>query len=115
MCITDSLTPHVGPHTEYHFIKEAQAKGAWVMTAFQSRWTDTAWRITYPNPTLSKHESDMKVMRQSIESKAAWTHPMLVAGDSLWRDYTLEVRLSPHSTRDRTGIIFRYRNDRCYY
>jgi rhamnogalacturonan endolyase len=52
-------------------------------------------------------------------NETEWTHeftyPLLCYGDSLWRDYTLEVLLSPLSRNDLNGIIFRYRDGRHYY
>ena len=104
------LMPHVGPHTEYHYMIEAQPQGAWTMTAFQSRWTDTAWKIQF-----SPLDPSVKMMSQTINSRAAWTHPMLVAGDSLWQDYSVEAVMRPHTTQGRTGLAFRYQNDKCYY
>jgi len=43
------------------------------------------------------------------------THPMVIAGDSLWKDYKVEVKFRPENTTRNTGIAFRYRNDRCFY
>ena len=43
------------------------------------------------------------------------SHPMVISGSQEWRDYTLEVRFAPESDRDQSGVVFRYRNDRCYY
>ena len=40
---------------------------------------------------------------------------MIVAGDAAWRDYTCRVRFSPQSADGQCGVVFRYRNDRCYY
>ena len=41
------LSPPVGPHTEYHFLKEVQPRGKWRVTSFyhNPRGADTAWRI----------------------------------------------------------------------
>ncbi len=99
--------PHVGPHTEYHYISAAQPTGPWVMSAFASRWMDTAWRVNL--------RDGAKIMSQTVESKTKHTHPMLVAGDNLWSEYRVEVTFSPSAVRDRAGVMFRYENDRCYY
>ncbi len=48
-----------------------------------------------------------------------WTHeftyPILCYGDILWKNYTLEVNLTPLDRSDLNGIIFRYRDGRHYY
>jgi rhamnogalacturonan endolyase len=52
-------------------------------------------------------------------NETAWTHdftyPIICYGDSLWKDYTLEVTMTPLSRSDLNGIIFRYRDGRHYY
>jgi hypothetical protein len=40
---------------------------------------------------------------------------MVIAGDELWGDYTVSVSFAPESKRGQSGLVFRYRNDRCYY
>jgi rhamnogalacturonan endolyase len=48
-----------------------------------------------------------------------WTHdftyPILCYGDPLWKDYTLDVNLSPFDRKDLNGIVFRYQDGRHYY
>lgn len=34
------------------------------------------------------------------------SHPMIVAGDSLWSDYTIDVEFSPEAKFDKCGVIF---------
>lgn len=50
---------------------------------------------------------------------SAWTYdftyPILCYGDILWKDYTLEVKLTPLDRSDLNGILFRYRDGRHYY
>ena len=67
--------------------------------------------------SLYGHESSRPcVLAQTFENrKERHTHPMVVAGDALWSDYTLKVRFAPGSTAGRSGVVFRYQNDRCYY
>jgi hypothetical protein len=38
-----------------------------------------------------------------------------VAGDPLWSNYRITADFAPSSDEGQSGIIFRYRNDRCYY
>jgi len=103
------ISPPVGPHTEYHFLKEAQLSGNWKLTSFyfNPRGADTAWsvRLAYGN----------KMFYQSINNTQMHTHPMLSAGDLSWGDYSFSCMFSPADTGYRAGIVFRSRNDRQYY
>jgi rhamnogalacturonan endolyase len=103
------ISPPVGPHTEYHFLKEAQLKGNWKVTSFyfSPRGADTAWSIV--------EKKGKKSMRQSITNRLQFTHPMISAGNSLWKDYSVEVKMTSEETDLRSGLIFRYHNDRQYY
>lgn len=65
-------------------------------------------------------ENDGKYSLQYLGfNETEWTHdftyPLLCYGDSLWRDYTLEVRLSPFKRDDLNGVVFRYQDGRHYY
>lgn len=42
-------------------------------------------------------------------------HPMVVAGDSLWRDYTIYVEFTPEAKFDKCGVIFGYHPPSAYY
>jgi len=52
-------------------------------------------------------------------NKSVWTsgfiYPILCYGDRLWKDYTLDVDLTPLDRSDLNGIIFRYKDGRHYY
>ncbi|MCX8038176.1 MAG: hypothetical protein N3D11_14195 [Candidatus Sumerlaeia bacterium] len=100
----------IGAHAEYHFLPEVAPKGNWVVSCFRSDGSQRAWRVLL--------EDGARVMYQSYRAskdERTYTHPMLIAGDPLWRDYTLSVRFAPDSTDGQSGVVFRYRNDRCYY
>jgi len=98
----------LGAHTEYHHIPEATPKGNWAISCFGTgTGPQRAWRVM--------SDGGKKVMYQSYDNKRAHTHPMVIAGDELWRDYTVSVTFAPESERAQSGLVFRYRNDRCYY
>jgi hypothetical protein len=98
----------VGAHTEYHYLWQLAPRGNWAVSSFKSDASQRAWRVI--------EEDGTRVMYQSYEdTKTRYTHPMLVAGDALWQDYTLTANFAPASDKGQSGIIFRYRNDRCYY
>ena len=99
----------VGPHTEYHYLPEAAPRGNWAVSCFT--WEPGAQRAWWVI-----EESGGQVMAQSFDSKQmTHTHPMVITGDTLWTDYTATVTFAADSRRDQCGILFRYRNDRCYY
>jgi hypothetical protein len=105
---TGLLMNTVGAHTEYHYLSEAAPKGKWAVSAFKSYGSQRAWRLI--------EENGKRVMLQSYENKKdKHTHPMLIAGDPLWHNYIITADFSPASDKGQSGIIFRYRNDRCYY
>jgi rhamnogalacturonan endolyase len=97
----------VGAHTEYHYLREAAPQGDWAVSAFKSDGSQRAWRLT--------EEGGTRVMLQSHNNRETFTHPMLVAGDPLWQNYRVTVDFAPASDKAQSGIVFRYRNDRCYY
>jgi hypothetical protein len=49
------------------------------------------------------------------EWTSGFTYPILCYGDILWKDYTIEVTLTPIDRSDLNGILFRYRDGRHYY
>jgi hypothetical protein len=107
---TGLFSAPVGAHTEYHYLPEAAPKGNWVVSSFASgdNW-GTAWQV--------KQEGTSKMLCQTLLNGKSqrWTHPMVVAGDSLWKNYHLTVVFRPEDDSQYTGIAFRYRNDRCFY
>jgi len=100
----------VGAHTEYHYLPEAAPKGNWVVSNFRTNPSQRAWRLIEEN-------GERLIWQSYTESdrERPYTHPILIAGDDLWTDYTVEVSFAPESDQFQSGILFRYRNDRVYY
>ncbi len=105
------ISAPVGPHTEYHYLPEAAPKGNWAVSCFT--WEKPAQEAWW----IERQDDGSHVMAQRFDSEQmTHTHPMVVTGDSLWTDYDVVVRWALDSGRDgRSGVVFRYRNDRCYY
>lgn len=99
----------VGAHTEYHYLSDSAPKGHWSVTSFRSDiGSQRAWKVF--------RVQDEPVLAQIFDNKKTkHAHPMVIAGDESWRDYHLMVRFAPLSDRAQSGVVFRYRNDRCYY
>ncbi len=109
MLDTGLFSVPVGAHTEYHYLPEAGEKGNWTVSSFASGggW-GTAWQV--------KQDNEGKLLCQTYRNRSnRSTHPMVVAGDSLWRNYKVKVRFSASDPGQYSGIAFRYRNDRCFY
>ena len=67
-----------------------------------------AWQV--------KKEGDENVMTQTYYNRSyPSSHPMIISGDSLWRDYKLKVLFRPENDSLSSGVAFRYKNDRQFY
>jgi len=55
------------------------------------------------------------VEQHTVNELAALTNPILVTGDILWSDYTVEAKVKPISLAEMAGVVFRYHNNRHYY
>ena len=96
------------PHLEYHYLPEIAPHGPWSISTFRPDvYSQCAWKVIA--------DGDAKVLAQTYKNLERHFHPMVIAGDPLWTNYTLRVRFTPGSAERRSGVVFRYRNDRCYY
>jgi len=99
----------VGAHTEYHYIHEAAPPSQWAVSTF-------TWDSDFQRAWHVRQEGDDRQMVQVLKNQPnKHTHPMLVAGEQDWEDYTMKVQFTPESKDLQSGVVFRYRNDRCYY
>ncbi|HUB87316.1 MAG TPA: hypothetical protein VMB22_05450, partial [Verrucomicrobiae bacterium] len=114
------LSPDViGARTEYHYLSCVAPHGNWTVATFRSDESQRAWRLI--------EENGQRYIWQSyteIERDRPYTHPMIIAGDDLWKNYTVEVKFAPQSDPNTTntdgtpfesGILFRYHTSRVYY
>ncbi|MCX7723552.1 MAG: hypothetical protein N2379_10935, partial [Verrucomicrobiae bacterium] len=100
----------VGAHAEYHYLPQLAPKGGWAVSCFRSEGSQRAWRVL--------GEPGKRYMYQTYLATPAerrFTHPILCGGDPFWCDYTVETVFEPESFEGKSGVVFRYRNDRCYY
>jgi len=96
-------------HTEYHYIHEAAPTSQWAVSTF-------TWDPEFQRAWQVRQEGDDRQMIQILKNEPdKHTHPMLVAGEQDWEDYQVQVKFTPESKDQQSGMVFRYRNDRCYY
>ena len=96
------LSSSTGAHTEYHYLPEAAPRGAWAVSNDRGWWS-------------VREANGERFIFQSKIDEADYAHPMIIAGDEYWKDYTISICFSPESKANQCGLVFRYQNDRCYY
>ena len=100
------LGSHVGAHTEYHYLHEAKPKGNWAISTF---------RYNLPESWYVRAIDGQKVLFQKETNPNIHWHPMVVAGDEFWKNYSLKTSFNVLDKKKQSGVVFRYKNDRCYY
>ncbi|MFC2124241.1 hypothetical protein ACFLU5_05475 [Bacteroidota bacterium] len=99
----------VGAHTEYHYLHEAAPRSQWAVSTF-------TWENGFQRAWSVRQEGQDRQMVQLFTNQPGkHAHPMVVAGETDWTDYAFTVKFSPDSKDLQSGVVFRYRNDRCYY
>jgi len=89
--------------------------GNWhVATALKQEGFNQAWVI--------RREGDENYLAQTFSNLndknsplSLVTHPMIVAGESLWSDYSIEVAFSPQAKFDKCGVVFGYKHPADFY
>ncbi len=111
-------------HSEFHsrgedpaiyYRADRKALGNWeIATSLRDEGFEEAWQMGMLNgkPFLAQTFSNLD---KRYAPMSMVSHPMIVAGDSLWRDYTLEADFVPLAKFDKCGVIFKYRDPNDYY
>lgn len=103
-----AIGTEVGAHLEYQYLPKINVEDPWAIACFSSGGSSQrAWRVGNHN--------GQPALLQVHENKLAHSRPTIVAGDELWVDYTVTARFTPETNKGRSGVIFRYHNNRCYY
>lgn len=105
---TGPLMGVVGAQAEYHYVPDTAPKHGWAVSSFRSDpASHRAWRVIEQN--------GQRLMTQTSTNKWKEHHPLIVAGDPLWADYTVEARFMAETAEHQCGIAFRMHSDRRYY
>ncbi len=100
----------IGAMVEYHYLPVVAPKGGWTVSNFRSEGSQRAWRVIEHAGRRALAHTDKAQARD-----VAYMHNLVVAGDPLWRDYTVEVRFIPQSDAGQSGVAFLYQTDRHHY
>lgn len=108
------LLGDVGAEAEYHYLRATAPIAGWGVSTFRSGgdWT-RSWRGVI--------EDGKRMVAQTMSgNRLLDTHPMFVAGDVLWKDYTVKVRVKPEELvsdkyNNLCGVAFRYVTCRSCY
>jgi rhamnogalacturonan endolyase len=72
--------------------------------------------ICYLDAWVAGDEDGKPYLEQQLDAATRqFTNPILVAGDTEWTDYSVEVKVKPLSLDGMAGVVFRYRTNRRYY
>ncbi|HWA27330.1 MAG TPA: hypothetical protein VG734_16875 [Lacunisphaera sp.] len=100
----------IGAMVEYHYLPVVAPKGGWAVSNFRSEGSQRAWRVVEENGERAMQHTDT-----ASASDRGYMHNMVVAGDELWRNYTLEAAFIPDNDEGQCGVAFLYQTDRAYY
>ncbi|MFA9440172.1 hypothetical protein ACDA63_11100 [Uliginosibacterium sp. sgz301328] len=93
---------------EYHYYPTQGFKGRWYDPVVWWGWLGPTWIVT--------EDGGRKFMEQTRPQMAITDHwPLLVTGQTNWRDYTLSASVRPMSTAAPVGVVFRYTHARHHY
>jgi len=102
----------IGAEVEYHYYPETDPHGNWEVASFRNEPSQLAWSV------IRDGGFGRKLIYQAstpTKSDSLYTHPMLVAGDTLWSNYTVSITFAPESKANWSGAMVRYHNNRCLY
>ncbi len=84
--------------------------GNWIVASnLQEEGFSDAWEIRREEGEnfLAQNFTNLN---QSNTPLSLITHPLIVAGDSLWQDYTIDVEFTPLAKFDKCGVVFKYKD-----
>lgn len=103
------------PHREpsdpaIYFEAQRGTLGSWtVATSLRQEGFSKAWEIRSINGTKYLAQTFTNLDHNN-NPYSLITHPLIVAGDSLWNDYTIDVDFTPLAQFDKCGVVFKYRD-----
>lgn len=93
---------------EFHHYPPQGYRGNWYSPIADYNLKGPMWLII--------KEGNKKIMEsQVMERTRPWAWNVLVTGEELWCNYTLEAQVKMLNTTMQGGLAFRYQNSRCFY
>ncbi|MEX0988177.1 MAG: hypothetical protein WD052_11935 [Bacteroidales bacterium] len=103
------------PLTRHLYIPGSGRIGDWTVPAFGKEMEfNKAWQVV-PGEDGNFLRQNYHAVDNNLRPLNSHTHPMIIAGDSLWQDYKIEFSFRPMQLSDKCGVVFKYQNSRCYY
>jgi rhamnogalacturonan endolyase len=107
--MADSVNPAI------YFQPGRGIAGQWtVATSLRQKGFSEAWELRKDESGTFLAQTFNNLDKQN-EPLSLITHPMVVAGDSLWKDYKIEVDFSPQAKFDKCGLVFGYQHPNDFY
>ena len=98
--------PHnYGPWGEYHYMPPGGHRGAWYEPTCHYSWSTGRWQAVEVEGRAWMEQC------ARFETGAA----MLVTGDDVWDDYTVDADVHPLSVHQALGLMVRYHDSRNHY
>lgn len=93
---------------EYHYLPNPGYTGDWYDPVTNYYYSGPNWIVTSTDGV--RHMEQMRLPCETVQPHTM--HPMLIAGDALWHDYTVSVKLRPLNTRldGEAGLCFALHN-----
>ncbi len=84
--------------------------GDWkVASSLRQEGFDRAWEVRNDGEENYLAQTFTNLNRSNAPLSLI-THPLIISGDSLWMDYTIDVEFTPLAKFDKCGVVFKYRN-----
>jgi hypothetical protein len=109
------LSNENGSLMKHYYIPGSGQSGSWTVSAFgPDQSYHSAWEIMEGDEGNYLRQN-YHAVNEDLEPLSRHIHPIIIAGDSIWHDYKVEFSFSPGQLLDKCGVVFKYRNSRCYY
>ena len=98
-----------------YFQSERGIAGQWtVATTLRQEGFNEAWQIRKGGGGAILAQNFANLDHQN-EPVSLITHPIIVAGDSMWNDFKIEVDFTPLAKFDKCGLVFGYQHPNDFF
>ena len=110
-----NLPPSKSAKEAIYFEEGRKMIGQWrVATSLRQDGFNEAWQVIEDSGRISMMQTFTNLDSQN-EPLSLTTHPLIVAGDSMWQDCKIEVDFTPLAKFDKCGVVFGYQHPNEYY